>query len=115
MIMRQVCLRTLVLATALTATPAMAAPPATLDVGYSIAFWSIPFGHTDYQAKFANGAYDAKSHFETSGVVSLFWNSKIDATANGKIGEHSIAPVLYDSYSTDHNSKLQRVKLTYDK
>jgi hypothetical protein len=85
-----------------------------LNVGYTIAFWAIPFGHTDYEAKFDKGGYDAKSHFETSGVVSLFWNSKIDANANGKIGEHSIAPALYDSYSTDHNSKVQRVKVTFD-
>jgi hypothetical protein len=113
--MRQVCLRSLVLAAALAATPALAAAPGTLDVGYSIAFWSVPFGHTDYQAKFTDGGYDAKSHFETSGIVSFFWNSKIDASANGKIGEHSITPALYDSYSTDHNSKLQRVKLTYGK
>ncbi|HEY1838384.1 MAG TPA: DUF3108 domain-containing protein [Rhizomicrobium sp.] len=112
--MRQVCLRPLVLAAALVATPAFAAAPGTLDVGYTIAFWSIPFGHTEYQAKFADGGYDAKSHFETSGVVSLFWNSKIDASANGKIGAHSITPALYDSYSTDHRSKLQRVKVTFD-
>lgn len=113
--MRQVCWRPLVLAAGLFATPALAADTGTLNVGYTIAFWAIPFGHTDYEAKFAGGAYDAKSHFETSGVVSFFWNSKIDANANGKIGEHSIAPALYDSYSTDHRSKLQRVKLTYDK
>ncbi|MGA9796155.1 MAG: DUF3108 domain-containing protein [Rhizomicrobium sp.] len=109
--MRQVCLRASVLAAALFATPAIAA--GTLDVGYSIAFWSIPFGHTDYRASFANGGYDAKSHFQTSGVVSLFWNSTIDATANGKIGERSIAPAVYDSYSTDHHSKIQRVKVTF--
>jgi hypothetical protein len=97
------------------ASPAMAADarPATLDVGYSIAFWAIPFGHTDYHAKFAADSYDAKSHFETSGVVSLFWNSTIDATANGGIAAHAIAPALYDSYSQDHNSKKQRVKVTF--
>ena len=112
--MRQVCLRSLIVAAALAcATPSLAA--GTLNVGYTIAFWAIPFGHTDYEAKFDKGGYDAKSHFETSGVVSLFWNSKIDANANGKIGEHSIAPALYDSYSTDHNSKVQRVKVTFDK
>jgi hypothetical protein len=113
--MRQVCLRTLFLAAGVAlATPAMAAGSSTLDVGYTIAFWAIPFGHTEYEAKFAGGAYDARSHFETSGIVSLFWNSTIDANANGKIGEHSIAPALYDSYSQDHNSKKQRVKVTFD-
>jgi hypothetical protein len=115
MIMRQVCLSSLVLAAALAATPAFAAGSGTLNVGYTIAFWAIPFGHTAYEAKFVDGAYDAKSHFETSGIVSLFWNSKIDANANGKIGGHSVTPVLYDSYSTDHNSKVQRVKVAFDK
>jgi uncharacterized protein DUF3108 len=99
------------------ASPALPAEqkPATLDVNYSIAFWAIPFGHTDYQGKFANDTYDAKSHFETSGVVSLFWNSTIDAVANGNIGAHAIAPNVYDSYSQDHNSKRQRVKVSFDK
>jgi Protein of unknown function (DUF3108) len=111
--MRQVCLRCIVLAAAaIFATPSLAA--GTLDVGYTIAFWAIPFGHTDYQVTFANGGYDARSHFATSGVVSLFWNSTIDATATGRIGAHSIAPVLYDSYSQDRHSKLQRVKVTFD-
>ncbi|HTQ13918.1 MAG TPA: DUF3108 domain-containing protein [Rhizomicrobium sp.] len=88
--------------------------PTTLDVGYSIAFWGIAFGHTDYDGKFAGGAYDSKSHFETSGIVSVFWNSTIDAVANGRVGAHSIAPNVYDSYSQDHNSKRQRVKVTFE-
>jgi hypothetical protein len=100
------------------ATAALAgdtAPPAgTLNVAYSIAFWDIPFGQTSYEGKFPAGGYDAKSHFETSGIVSLFWNSKIDATANGAIHAHEIAPVLYDSYSQDHNSKMQRVKVSFE-
>jgi len=85
----------------------------TLNVGYTIAFWDIPFGQTSYEGKFAADGYDAKSHFETSGIVSLFWNSKIDATANGAIHAHEIAPVLYDSYSQDHSSKMQRVKVSF--
>jgi len=90
------------------------ASPTTLSVGYSIAFWSIAFGHTDYQGKFSTDGYDAKSHFETSGIVSMFWNSTIDAVANGEIGSRTISPALYDSYSTDHSSKKQRVKVTFD-
>ena len=86
----------------------------TLNVGYTIAFWDIPFGQTSYEGKFAADGYDAKSHFETSGIVSLFWNSKIDATANGAIHAHEIAPVLYDSYSQDHSSKMQRVKVSFE-
>jgi Protein of unknown function (DUF3108) len=100
------------------AAPARAEAPAkdaTLAVGYTIEFWSISFGHTEYQGKFAPDSYDAKMHFETSGVVSLFWNSTIDATVNGAIAPHAITPALYDSYSQDHNSKKQRVKVTFEK
>ena len=97
------------------AAPARADAPGNLEVGYTVAFWAIPFGHTEYQGAFANAGYNAKMHFETNGVVSIFWNSTIDANANGQIGAHAIAPLLYDSYSQDHNSKKQRVKVTFDK
>jgi hypothetical protein len=86
-----------------------------LNLGYSIAFWAIPFGHTHYDGKVSEDAYSAKMHFETSGVVSLFWKSKIDATVNGRIGEHSITPVVYDSYSQDRNKPMQRVKVSFEK
>ncbi len=95
--------------------PALAAGDAVnLSVAYTIDFWGISFGHTDYHAKFTADSFDAKSHFETSGVVSIFWNSIIDANANGGIAAHAITPTLYDSYSQDHNSKKQRVKVTYE-
>ena len=100
----------------LAAVPASAADGGdALGLGYSIAFWAIPFGHTHYDGKVSENAYSAKMHFETSGVVSLFWKSKIDATVKGKIGEHSIEPVVYDSYSQDRNKPVQRVKVTFDK
>src|SRR5690242_7114546 len=86
----------------------------TLDVGYTIAFWALPFGHTHYDGKIAPGSYSAKMHFETSGLVSLFWKSKIDATVAGRIGEHSIVPTVYDSYSQDRDKPMQRVKVTFN-
>ncbi len=86
-----------------------------LSVGYNIAFWAIPFGHTRYDGKVTPNVYSAKMHFETSGVVSLFWKSKIDATVNGKIAEHSITPTVYDSYSQDRDKPMQRVKVSFDK
>jgi len=111
--MRQFCLLSLAVAAAAAfATPASAAD--TLSVGYSISFWAVTFGQTDYEVTFGNGGYNAKSHFTTEGIVSVFWNSTIDATASGRIGPHSIAPGVYDSYSQDHHSKVQRVKVTFD-
>jgi len=96
--------------------PATAAPQdgAPLGVGYTIAFWALPFGHTHYDGKVTPDSYSAKMHFETSGVVSLFWKSKIDATVNGKIASRSITPVVYDSYSQDRDKPVQRVKVSFD-
>ncbi len=98
------------------AIPAAAAdaPQSSLDVAYTVAFWAVPFGHTWYEGKIASNSYDAKMHFETSGVISVFWNSIIDANVNGKIAAHTITPAVYDSYSQDHNSKKQRVKVSFD-
>lgn len=104
------------LAAGFMAAPAFAADDASgLQVGYAIAFWGIPFGHTHYDGKVSPQTYSAKMHFETSGVVSLFWKSKIDATVNGRIGEHTIAPAVYDSYSQDRDKPVQRVKVTFDR
>ncbi|HSM95981.1 MAG TPA: DUF3108 domain-containing protein [Rhizomicrobium sp.] len=112
-------LRRILLAAALAglaAAPASAADSGdALGLGYSIAFWAIPFGHTHYDGRVSESAYSAKMHFETSGVVSLFWKSRIDATVAGRIGEHSIEPTVYDSYSQDRDKPVQRVKVTFDK
>jgi hypothetical protein len=104
------------IAAGLFAAPAAAADAGNaLGVGYTIAFWGIPFGQTHYDGKVTPQSYTAKMHFETSGVVSLFWKSKIDATVNGRIGERTIAPAVYDSYSQDRDKPVQRVKVTFDK
>jgi hypothetical protein len=89
-------------------------PGSTLGVGYTIAFWSIAFGQTHYDGTITPTGYSAKMHFETSGIVSLFWKSKIDATVNGNIGPHTITPVVYDSYSQDRDKPVQRVKVSFD-
>jgi hypothetical protein len=102
---------------AISGSAAQAEAPAgnALSVGYGITFWAIPFGHTRYDGKVTPNAYSAKMHFETSGVVSLFWKSKIDATVNGGIGPRSITPIVYDSYSQDRDKPVQRVKVSFDK
>jgi len=93
------------------------APPTdgTLNVGYTISFWTIPFGHTNYDGTFAVNSYSAKVHLETSGVVSMFWNSAINATVNGDIGAQSISPITYESKSQDRDKPIQRVKVTFEK
>src|SRR5215469_16040329 len=88
-------------------------PTGTLSLAYSIAFWGIPFGQTNYDGRFGNGEYSASSHFETSGIVSVFWKAIIDATATGHIGDHSLAPGEYDSFYRRSAEKKERVKVTF--
>lgn len=114
------CLAAALIAPALAGEPATKVAslepdkPGTLDLAYSIAFWGIPFGHTNYDGKFADDSYTVKSHFKTSGIVSAFWQSEIDATANGHYTPHAIEPSLYDSFSSRSAEKKERVKVTYD-
>jgi len=43
--------------------PSPAQPSGTIGIAYSIAFWGIPFGQTDYEGRFADGGYSASSRF----------------------------------------------------
>ena len=88
--------------------------PGTINVSYSIAFWGIGFGQTSYQGNFANGGYAASSHFETSGIVSLFWQAIIDASTSGRFTADSLQPGEYDSYYRRGGSKKERVEVTFD-
>jgi hypothetical protein len=94
--------------------PALGDPAPTLSLGYTLAFWAIPFGHTEYTGTLGATAYSAKAHFETSGVVGLFWKSTINANSEGSLSPRSIAPALYDSYAKDRNKPMERVKVTFD-
>ncbi|MBV8799857.1 MAG: DUF3108 domain-containing protein [Alphaproteobacteria bacterium] len=89
-----------------------AAHSSRLSLQYSIAFWTIPFGRTSFEVRLSPGGYATSSHFETSGIVSAFWQSIIDATSTGTISAQGISPTLYDSYYR-RGSKHQRVRLTY--
>jgi len=88
------------------------ADAARLNVDYTIAFWSIPFGHTSFDIRLTPASYQTSSHFETSGIVSAFWQSIIDASSTGQLSARGISPTLYDSFYR-RGQKQQRVKLTY--
>jgi len=92
-------------------------PPSagTVGIAYSIAFWGIPFGMTSYDGRFSPGSYAASSHFETSGIVSLFWQAAIDASATGRIGPGALQPSQYDSWFRRGDSKKERVQVTFDR
>lgn len=85
-----------------------------INVDYTIAFWRIPFGRTSFDARFGGGTYQTSSHFETSGLVSAFWGSVIDANSAGQITPQGLSPTLYDSfYRRSNGEKKQRVRVTY--
>lgn len=88
-------------------------PGASLDVAYTISFWGIPFGETNFDSKFRDTVYTTVSHFETTGIASAFWEATIDASSNGHYAPHSIAPYIYDSYYRRGSDKNERVKVTY--
>jgi hypothetical protein len=93
-----------------------AIPPAgegSLGVAYTIAFWGIPFGHTNVDIKLEKDSYHTASTFETNGVVSVFWKSDIQASSNGTIADGNLEPAVYDSYDQRRADKKQRVKVTF--
>jgi hypothetical protein len=106
------------LALAVLTEPAAAQPVranGSLEVGYAVTFWDVPIGHTGYEGSVGANSYSAKAHFETGGVIGIFWKSVIDATVSGNMGAHSIAPEAYDSHSQNHDKPTQQVKITYER
>jgi hypothetical protein len=89
-------------------------PNSVLNIGYTLAFWAIPFGHTSYEGQLDATTYSAKIHYETGGIASIFWKSVIDANAKGNFGMHSISAGVYESASQDRDKPLQRVKVTFE-
>jgi len=85
----------------------------SLGVAYTISFWGIPFGHTDFDSKFRQDTYSTDSHFETSGIVSMFWEAKIHASSSGQFAPHTLAPGVYDSLYQRGSDKTERVKVTF--
>lgn len=88
-------------------------PDASFGVAYTISFWGIPFGHTDFDSKFHQEAYSTSSHFETSGIVSVFWTAKIEASSSGQLAPHALEPGVYNSLYQRGSDKKERVKVTF--
>lgn len=91
-----------------------AAASSQLQMGMTIYAAGITIGKVDMDATIRDGKYHVVSNLTTSGVVNAFWQSEIQATSSGTIGERSIEPGLYDSFDTNHSSKKQEVSLTYE-
>ena len=86
----------------------------SLDIAYAISFWGIPFGHTDFDSHFRGAAYSTDSHFETSGIVSVFWQAKIQADSRGELTPHALEPAVYDSFYQRGSDKKERVKVSFE-
>lgn len=85
-----------------------------LGVAYTISFWGVPFGHTDFDSRFNQQGYNTTSHFETSGVVSMFWQAKIEASSSGQMETHALSPTVYDSLYQRGADKKERVKVSFE-
>ncbi len=90
-----------------------AQPGAQLQVALTLYAGGISFGKMDLDASFRGADYHAVSNFQTSGAVSNFWQSEIQATSSGKVGAKSLEPGLYDSFDINRTGKKQEVSLTY--
>lgn len=86
-----------------------------VDITYELRYWFIPFGHTNYQVTYDDSTYQATSHFNTSGLVSVFWQAQISAGVSGWLRRHKIVPFVYDSYARRSGGKFQQVKLFFQK
>jgi hypothetical protein len=95
-----------------------ATPASRLQVAFTIYGGGIAFGKMDMDATLRGADYHAVANFQTSGVVSAFWQSEIQATSSGKIAPKGptpgMSPALYDSFDIGHAGKKQEVSLTYD-
>lgn len=126
---RRFCLLTAICApAAILGGPALAAggaasgtpqgPTTSLEMVMQLYAGGISLGKGDIDAKFTGsptaGKYHAVSNLQTSGVVNVFWQSEIQATASGRIDGRQFVPEMYDSFYTGHNGRHQEVALTYE-
>lgn len=91
-----------------------AAADTMAEAVYQLSFAGIPFGSTRYDGIFSANSYDVRSHFKTSGIVSVFWQAEIDAHATGRHDAHRLTPGLYESFYRRGEERKQRVAITFN-
>ncbi len=82
---------------------------------YQLTFAGIPFGATTYDGMFGAESYSVQSHFKTSGLVSVFWQAEIDASAKGTYDATAMRPALYESHYQRGSGRKQRVNIVFGK
>ena len=86
-------------------------PASRLAIAMNLYAGGIGLGKVDLDATIRGNQYHAVSNLETSGIVNAFWQARIQATSTGEILGNRLQPSLYDSFTTEKDSK-QQVSLT---
>ena len=91
-----------------------ASPTSTLEFTYHLYAGGISFGKAAMTARLTGDDYKASALVETQGIVNKFWQSKIETASNGTIGERSLSPSEYNSFTTRRVGQRQEVTLKFD-
>jgi len=88
-------------------------PGSTLDLSYDLYVGGISLGKVSMAARFQGDDYKALSTLETKGIVSAFWQAKIEASSSGLVTAGRIQPTLYDSFSQNRFVQKRHATLTF--
>lgn len=88
-------------------------PASTLDLSYDLYVGGIPLGKVVMSARFQGNDYKAISSLETRGIVSAFWQAKIETASSGSADRTRLQPNLYDSFSQNRSVQRQHATLTF--
>lgn len=89
------------------------APVSTLDLNLDLFVGGISLGHAGMSARVQGKDYKAVSTLQTSGIVNAFWQSKIETSSSGTLGDGAVHPSLYDSFSQYRSAERRQVTLTF--
>ena len=89
-------------------------PSSTLDLSYDLYVGGISLGKVSMSARFQGEDYKALSTLETKGIVSAFWQAKIEASSSGLVTGGRVQPSLYDSFSQNRFVQRRHATMTFD-
>ena len=89
------------------------APASTFDISYELYVCGVPLGKVAMSARLQGKDYKATSTLETLGIVSTFWQSKIETDASGTLTGGAVHPSLYDSFSQYRREDRRQVTLSF--
>jgi len=88
-------------------------PSSTLELSYDLYVGGISLGKVSMSARFQGEDYKALSTLETKGIVSAFWQSKIEASSSGQLAGGRVQPALYDSFSQNRFVERRHATMTF--